>query len=520
MSIMVIAGLPLIASGRRPDESLLRSRAISLDISREDFTEADHARFAERLQQSLDALARLLTREGFGTGPATLGAELELTLVDPAGRPLPVNRAVLAAAVDPRVTLEIDRFNLEVNTRPVPLAGRAFTALAGELADALGAIDRAAAAHGGRSVIIGILPTLTGDDLRPGALTDSRRYRALSAGIRRLRHEPFSIRIDGDDPLEVACDDVTLEGANTSLQIHLRVPPREFAACTTPRSSRPRRCSPLGQLAAVPRPPALGGDADRALPAGRGRALAAAEEDWRPAACRSVTAGCARARSSCSPRAWRCTRRCCRWSDGGPGGCVARRCTRARGAAAAPRHGLALEPRGLRPERRRPRPHRDARAPRRPDGGGHGGQRGLPGRADARARADARRLVTAAHVRPGASQLLRGRAARTRRRAALALAQRLRPRDPCEPPTLVRELLPVARGALLASGVDAAEVDALLEVIAVRVATGRTGARWQRHMLADLERSAARETALRELVGRYLGHAASGRPVHEWPVDA
>ena len=108
--------------------------AMSLDISREDFTEADHARFFERLQQSLEALARLLSQEGFGTGPATLGAELELTLVDPAGRPLPVNRSVLATAVDPRVSLEIDRFNLEVNARPVPLAGRAFTTLAGELA--------------------------------------------------------------------------------------------------------------------------------------------------------------------------------------------------------------------------------------------------------------------------------------------------------------------------------------------------------------------------------------------------
>ena len=86
--------------------------------------------------------------------------------------------------------------------------------------------------------------------------------------------------------------------------------------------------------------------------------------------------------------------------------------------------------------------------------------------------------------------------------------------------TLVLELLPVAREALLASGVDAAEVDTLLEVIAVRVATGRTGARWQRDTLARLERRMARETGLRELVGRYLAQMSSGRPVHEWPVDA
>jgi hypothetical protein len=59
----------------------------------------------------------------------------------------------------------------------------------------------------------------------------------------------------------------------------------------------------------------------------------------------------------------------------------------------------------------------------------------------------------------------------------------------------------------------------LLDVIAIRLATGRTGARWQRHTLANLERRVTRETALRQLVERYLAHTASGRPVHEWPVD-
>jgi hypothetical protein len=85
--------------------------------------------------------------------------------------------------------------------------------------------------------------------------------------------------------------------------------------------------------------------------------------------------------------------------------------------------------------------------------------------------------------------------------------------------TLVPSLLPVARGALVASGLDAAKVDLLLEVIRARVARAATGARWQRRTLVRLERSMTRETALRELVERYLEHAGSGRPVHEWPRD-
>jgi hypothetical protein len=224
---------------------------VSQEIPREDFSEEDYARFGERLEESLEAMATVLARPGFGVGPTTLGAELEVAVIDEVGRPLPVNRAVLAGALDPRIALEIDRFNLEINTRPVPLAGRAFGALAAELSDALAAIDRAAAAHGGRSVAIGILPTLVTSDLQPGMLTDSHRYRALSAAIRRLRPEPFRIRIDGDDPLDVECDDVTFEGANTSLQVHLRVtpetpspPPITQRRSRRLRCWRPRACSP------------------------------------------------------------------------------------------------------------------------------------------------------------------------------------------------------------------------------------------------------------------------------------
>jgi hypothetical protein len=75
---------------------------------------------------------------------------------------------------------------------------------------------------------VGILPTLEPEDLQLAALSDAPRYRALNNGLRRLRQEPFRIRIDGADPLELAADDVGLEGANTSFQVHLRVDPDRF----------------------------------------------------------------------------------------------------------------------------------------------------------------------------------------------------------------------------------------------------------------------------------------------------
>ena len=77
--------------------------------------------------------------------------------------------------------------------------------------------------------MVGILPTLEAEDLQLAALSDAPRYRALNNGLRRLRQEPFRIRIHGADPLELAADDVGLEGANTSFQVHLRVDPDRFS---------------------------------------------------------------------------------------------------------------------------------------------------------------------------------------------------------------------------------------------------------------------------------------------------
>ncbi|MEW6270438.1 MAG: glutamate--cysteine ligase [Thermodesulfobacteriota bacterium] len=200
------------------------------EIDRHEFADAEYERFAARLRDSLTALERVLGRPGFGEGPPTLGAELELSLVDDGGRPLPCNRAVLEDAGHPLLTLETDRFDLECTTSPVPLAGRPFAALGDELSATLAAARVAAARHGARIATIGILPTLREADLQAGALTESARYRALSAGLRRLRRAPFEVAIAGEDELRIACDDVTFEGATTSWQVHLKVPPSAFVA--------------------------------------------------------------------------------------------------------------------------------------------------------------------------------------------------------------------------------------------------------------------------------------------------
>jgi gamma-glutamyl:cysteine ligase YbdK (ATP-grasp superfamily) len=202
---------------------------VGLEIERESFEDADYTAFSDRLRFELGALQRLFERPGFGTAPASIGAELELHLVDAAGRPSPINHAVVGQTVDPRVALEVDRFNLEINTHPERLAGTPFTRLAAQFDDSLREIGSAARCHDARVVATGILPTLLERDLERSALTDKRRYRALANGLRRLRPSPATVRIVGDEELEVTASDVSFEGANTSLQLHLQVEPQRFA---------------------------------------------------------------------------------------------------------------------------------------------------------------------------------------------------------------------------------------------------------------------------------------------------
>jgi hypothetical protein len=198
------------------------------EITRETFDERDYAHFAARLERCLTDLGQLLGRPGFGVGPVTIGAKLELFLVDGAARPLPVNQAVRALVADFRVTVELNRYNLELNCSPVPLADRPFTALGGELIALLDRTGAAVRAHHGRIALIGVLPTLARAHLGTGAVTDSARYRALDNGLRRLRQGPLLIDIAGAEPLELTSEDIALEGANTSFQVHLRVAPKDF----------------------------------------------------------------------------------------------------------------------------------------------------------------------------------------------------------------------------------------------------------------------------------------------------
>lgn len=198
-------------------------------IEKSEFSESDYREFAGRLRDNLSALGLLLERPGFGNGPGSFGAELEMYLVDADGNTLGRNREVQRLLDDPQLTLELNRFNLEYNLTPYPIDRRPFSSSEAELLDALARVRKAAAALGGRIIPVGILPTLRTGDFNDNTMTDVPRYHALAERLKKDRGGLFRIDIKGRDEMHLESDDITLEGANTSFQIHYRVGPDAFA---------------------------------------------------------------------------------------------------------------------------------------------------------------------------------------------------------------------------------------------------------------------------------------------------
>jgi gamma-glutamyl:cysteine ligase YbdK (ATP-grasp superfamily) len=493
---------------------------VGIEIDRDSFSDEEFRRFSDRLRESLAALDEVLGRPGFGLGPATIGAELELCLVDEAGLAWPHNRAVLETVAHPRLTVETDRFNLECNTRPVALAGRPFSALRHDLEEVLAAVTVGAKRHGGSIAAIGILPTLRPDDLAPEALSHSARYRALSNGLRRLRRAAFEIEIDGPEPLRATCDDVTFEGANTSWQLHLKVAPADFA-----RTYNAAQIATAAVLAVAGNSPTFLGhrlwDETRVALYRQSvdDRIDAAIDDWRPG---RVSFGHGWARRGAAELFAESVAihepLLALLGDEEPGAVAA-----AGGVPALDElrlhHGTVW---------------RWNRAVYDAAGGGHLRieLRALPagptltdmlanaafaiGLTRALA-ADADRLVT---------RLTFGQARRNFYAAARdgVDAELLWPCDRAPSPRgraateLVKELLPLARAGLLEAGVGATEAEPLLEVIAARAATRQTGARWQTKTLDALSPRMDRAAALAAMFARYRELASLGEPVHRWPI--
>jgi hypothetical protein len=125
------------------------------------------------------------------------------------------------------VVTEIGRFNIEINVPPQPVQGLGLGRLAEALQQAWAHCGEVAAGMGLQVVAIGILPSLSDAELNTANLSEPLRYRALNQQVLRQRHgRPARLDIDGPHGARLRCEhqDVMLEAAATSFQLHLQLP--------------------------------------------------------------------------------------------------------------------------------------------------------------------------------------------------------------------------------------------------------------------------------------------------------
>ncbi|MFD8570185.1 glutamate--cysteine ligase [Streptomyces sp. NPDC059639] len=189
----------------------------------------DRRRYRDKHRECLEGLQRLLDEKRFDRPKNLMGLEIELNLAGPDGMPRMMNAEVLERIASRDFQTELAMFNLEVNIAPHRLGGRVLDQLAEELRTGLGYAHRKANEVAAGIVMIGILPTLSAEDLVSANLSDVDRYTLLNEQIVAARGEDFSLDIDGVERLTCTSASIAPEAACTSVQLHLQVTPGRFA---------------------------------------------------------------------------------------------------------------------------------------------------------------------------------------------------------------------------------------------------------------------------------------------------
>ena len=196
------------------------------EINEVRFSAQDFEHFHQRLAQETELLGRWFAENRFKACGPTAGLELEAWLVNRDKQPAPINNAFLKSLNSPLVTPELATFNVEFNLSPEEISGNVLSHMNTALQKDWDTARHVANQLDSDLAMIGILPTVENKHLIMDNLSSMNRYVALNHEILRLRGgRPLQLDIHGKDILRAKHNDVMLESATTSFQIHLQVSP-------------------------------------------------------------------------------------------------------------------------------------------------------------------------------------------------------------------------------------------------------------------------------------------------------
>ena len=177
------------------------------EITYSRFVKTDYHQYEKRLRQETDILAEWFSNHSLSNKDLVAGYELEAWLIDNNASPCPRNEAFLQHADNPYIFPELAKFNIELNVQPQSFNSSLLSDFEKQLQQLWQQCKQTSNDIGCNMLGIGILPTLTNNDLSLDNISSLDRYRALNEQVLRLRqgrtiglkqvHLPRQIKVCG-----------------------------------------------------------------------------------------------------------------------------------------------------------------------------------------------------------------------------------------------------------------------------------------------------------------------------------
>jgi len=200
------------------------------EIQHSRFSDNDFRHYQHMLEDESALLKRWFETNRFECVHPVAGCELEAWLIDDRGTPSPVNVECLKVLDDADASPELSQFNIELNFPPQELSNNVFSDMQQAMQSGWDHLRAVAKQNNADCVYCGILPTVQVQQLSPDFMSPLNRYAALNEQVLLKRGgEPIHVDIVGRQHLTIDQNDVMLESATTSFQIHMQVPQSQAA---------------------------------------------------------------------------------------------------------------------------------------------------------------------------------------------------------------------------------------------------------------------------------------------------
>ena len=192
-------------------------------------SESSRQAFMKSLLEEVRALEAMLDKGMVESGVSRIGAEQEMFLINEARQPTLTALEVLGQLDDERFTHELGLFNIEANLSVQEFRSDCLSRMEAEAQEVYAKAREAAHRCDSEIALVGILPTITRDNLGLDSMVPIPRYHALNKAFMSLRGHDLQFTINGIDQLIVKHDNLMLEACNTSFQVHFQVSPDDFS---------------------------------------------------------------------------------------------------------------------------------------------------------------------------------------------------------------------------------------------------------------------------------------------------